>query len=39
MTDRRFGGIERLFGVHAAERIFGAHVVIVGIGGVGSWAA
>ncbi len=38
MTDRRFGGIERLFGVHAAERIFGAHVVIVGIGGVGSWA-
>jgi tRNA A37 threonylcarbamoyladenosine dehydratase len=39
MTDRRFGGIERLFGVEAAERIFSAHVAIVGIGGVGSWVA
>lgn len=39
MNDRRFGGIERLFGVHGAEKIFNSHVVIVGIGGVGSWAA
>ncbi|TXT35739.1 MAG: UBA/THIF-type NAD/FAD-binding protein [Comamonadaceae bacterium] len=39
MTDRRFGGIERLFGVAGAERIFNAHVAIVGIGGVGSWVA
>jgi tRNA A37 threonylcarbamoyladenosine dehydratase len=38
MTDRRFGGIDRLFGVTAAGRIFGAHVAVVGIGGVGSWA-
>ena len=36
---RRFGGLERLYGVTAAERIRQAHVVVVGIGGVGSWAA
>lgn len=39
MTDRRFAGVERLFGVEAAKRIFGAHVAVVGIGGVGSWVA
>lgn len=36
---RRFGGLERLYGVTSAERIRQAHVVVVGIGGVGSWAA
>ena len=36
---RRFGGMERLFGVAAAARIRQAHVAVVGIGGVGSWAA
>lgn len=36
---RRFGGLERLYGVGGASRIRGAHVVVVGIGGVGSWAA
>ena len=36
---RRFGGLERLYGVAAAARIRGAHVAVVGIGGVGSWAA
>lgn len=36
---RRFGGLERLFGVEGAARIRAAHVVVVGIGGVGSWAA
>jgi tRNA A37 threonylcarbamoyladenosine dehydratase len=36
---RRFGGIERLYGVESAKRIREAHVAIVGIGGVGSWAA
>lgn len=35
---RRFGGLERLFGVEGAARIRIAHVVVVGIGGVGSWA-
>jgi tRNA threonylcarbamoyladenosine dehydratase len=36
---RRFGGLERLYGVEGATRIRGAHVVVVGLGGVGSWAA
>ena len=36
---RRFGGLERLYGVDAAKRIREAHVAVVGIGGVGSWAA
>jgi tRNA threonylcarbamoyladenosine dehydratase len=36
---RRFGGLDRLFGVPAAQRIRQAHVAVVGLGGVGSWAA
>lgn len=36
---RRFGGIARLFGEHGLAKIRAAHVVVVGIGGVGSWAA
>ncbi len=36
---RRFGGIERLYGAGALLRAAAAHVVVVGIGGVGSWAA
>jgi len=36
---RRFGGLERLYGVSGAARIRQAHVVVVGIGGVGSWTA
>jgi tRNA A37 threonylcarbamoyladenosine dehydratase len=35
---RRFGGLERLYGVTGAARIRAAHVAVVGIGGVGSWA-
>jgi len=35
----RFGGISRLYGPAAAKRIAAAHVCVVGIGGVGSWAA
>ena len=35
--EQRFGGIERLYGKEAAKRIRGAHVCVVGIGGVGSW--
>jgi tRNA A37 threonylcarbamoyladenosine dehydratase len=35
---RRFGGLERLYGVAGAARIRTAHVLVVGIGGVGSWA-
>lgn len=37
--DRRFGGLARLYGVAGAQRIRAAHLVVVGIGGVGSWAA
>lgn len=36
---RRFGGLERLYGVAGAAAIRRAHVCVVGIGGVGSWAA
>ena len=35
---RRFGGMERLYGVEPAARVRRACVVVVGIGGVGSWA-
>lgn len=37
--ERRFGGLDRLYGVQGAQRIRQAHVAVVGIGGVGSWAA
>nr|WP_235510696.1 tRNA threonylcarbamoyladenosine dehydratase [Acidovorax sp. Root70] len=37
--ERRFGGLQRLYGVQGAARIRSAHVAVVGIGGVGSWAA
>lgn len=36
---RRFGGLERLYGVGGAAGIRHAHVAVAGIGGVGSWAA
>lgn len=35
---RRFGGLDRLYGPAGATRIRGSHVMVVGIGGVGSWA-
>ena len=34
----RFGGIDRLYGTGALARFAAAHVTVVGIGGVGSWA-
>ncbi len=37
-AERRFGGLARLYGVSGAQRIRAAHVVVVGVGGVGSWA-
>ena len=37
--ERRFGGLVRLYGVAGAARIRAAHVLVIGIGGVGSWAA
>ncbi len=37
VTARRFGGLDRLYGVGGAAQIRAAHVVVVGVGGVGSW--
>lgn len=37
--EQRFAGIARLYGREGAERLAAAHVAVVGIGGVGSWAA
>jgi tRNA A37 threonylcarbamoyladenosine dehydratase len=39
LEERRFGGLQRLYGMQGAAQIRGAHVVVVGIGGVGSWTA
>lgn len=38
VPSRRFGGIARLYGDSALERFQAAHVCVVGVGGVGSWA-
>lgn len=38
-VERRFGGLARLFGTAGAASIRAAHVAVVGVGGVGSWAA
>lgn len=35
---RRFGGIARLYGEHGLQKLHNAHVCVVGVGGVGSWA-
>jgi tRNA A37 threonylcarbamoyladenosine dehydratase len=37
--ERRFGGIRRLYGEQAMKRFMAARVCVLGIGGVGSWAA
>ena len=37
--ERRFGGIRRLYGEQALTRFKTARVCVLGIGGVGSWAA
>ena len=38
LPSRRFGGIARLYGDEALARFSRAHVCVVGVGGVGSWA-
>ena len=38
LFSRRFGGIARLYGDDALQRFRKAHVCVVGVGGVGSWA-
>jgi len=37
--DKRFAGIARLYGETAAKQIKSFHICVIGIGGVGSWAA
>lgn len=37
-AERRFGGLRRLWGQVAYERVRAARIGVVGIGGVGSWA-
>ena len=36
---RRFGGVARLYGTAALAAFERAHVAVIGVGGVGSWAA
>lgn len=36
---RRFGGIDRLYGTGSLARLAEKHACVIGIGGVGSWAA
>jgi tRNA A37 threonylcarbamoyladenosine dehydratase len=38
-SDSRFAGIQRLYSAEGLERLRRARVCVVGIGGVGSWAA
>jgi tRNA threonylcarbamoyladenosine dehydratase len=37
--ERRFGGVKRLYGESGLAKLQATHVVVIGIGGVGSWAA
>ena len=39
MIDPRFAGIERLYGAGCVARLARARVAVIGLGGVGSWAA
>ncbi|MEM7304529.1 MAG: tRNA threonylcarbamoyladenosine dehydratase [Pseudomonadota bacterium] len=38
-TNRRFTGIQKLYGQRGYQRIINSHVCIIGVGGVGSWVA
>ena len=35
---RRFGGVDRLYGTGSLAQLAQAHVCVIGLGGVGSWA-
>lgn len=37
-TQRRFAGLNRLYGEQSTDTLARAHVCVVGVGGVGSWA-
>lgn len=36
-SERRFGGVARLYGAAALQRFRTAHVCVIGVGGVGCW--
>ncbi len=36
---RRFGGVARLYGAEGLAKLQSSHLCVIGIGGVGSWAA
>ena len=36
---RRFGGVARLYAADGLANLQAAHICVIGIGGVGSWAA
>jgi tRNA threonylcarbamoyladenosine dehydratase len=38
-SPREFAGVSRLYGADAGRLLSAAHVMVIGIGGVGSWAA
>ena len=38
LDQERFRGIDRLYGVGSTGKLAGAHVCVIGVGGVGSWA-
>ncbi|MFW7348754.1 MAG: tRNA threonylcarbamoyladenosine dehydratase [Pigmentiphaga sp.] len=38
-SERRFGGLDRLYGAGALDALRAARATVVGLGGVGSWAA
>ncbi len=37
-SEPRFSGLQRLFGKDGLDRLRRAHVCVIGLGGVGSWA-
>ncbi|NOT79732.1 MAG: tRNA threonylcarbamoyladenosine dehydratase [Bacteriovoracaceae bacterium] len=39
LYNQRFGGIARLYGAKGLSQLFNSSILVVGLGGVGSWAA
>lgn len=39
MENQRFGGVARLYGQDKTTQLQQSHIVVIGIGGVGSWSA
>ena len=37
--NQRFGGIARLYGIQGLNKLLRCHILIIGLGGVGTWAA